>query len=520
MKPRVLLIGLDGATPQLLFPWAKEGKLPNLSKLIESGASGNLKSTIPPMTAPAWTSFMTGKNPGKHGIYHFIEYQHNTYDYRVISSKDVKSKTLWRILSDLGKQVCVMQVPITFPPEIVNGFIVSEGLTTPGQNSIFTHPKELKEELQRDFDFKLTSTEKYYDGNEEAFIADLNYVEDRKAQATIHLMKKYDWDFFMVVYTITDPMQHFFWKYMDTTHPGYDLKKAEKYGDAILNSYTKLDGIVGDMLKNVDDSTTVIIMSDHGFGSLYNEVHLNKWLKDRGLLKLKEKKDTSVTKYWISRSGLTRETVQTLFLKFGLKKILKVIPNNLKKSMPSHYTPSEVDWSRTKAYSFATHGLMYINLKGRNPDGIVEAGEEYERLRDYIIRELLLLKDPDTGKNIVEKVFRNNELYFGPHVNKAPDLFVLTDMTYQNIGRLDDTLIKPSWRLDDADLSGKLSILNKQRTLSSGNHRINGIVIMRGENIKKNTKIDNAEITDIAPTVLNLMGLKVPADMDGKILKL
>lgn len=519
MKTRVLIIGLDGATPQLVFPWAKEGKLPNLSKLIENGTSGNLRSTIPPMTAPAWTSFMTGKNPGKHGIYHFIEYQHKTYDYRIISSRDIKSKTLWGILSVSGKKVGVMQVPITFPPENVNGFVVSEGLTTPGQDSNFTHPKELKEELQHDFKFKLTTTEKYYEGNEDAFIDDLSSVEERKAKATLHLMKKYDWDFFAVVYANIDAMQHFFWKYMDATHPGYNPEEAKKYGDAILNFYQKLDGIVGDMLKIVDEDTTVIVMSDHGFGPLYKELHLNKWLKDRGLLKLKEKKDTSAVRYWLSRSGLTREMMYMLLVKCGLEKLTNIMPDKLKKSMPSHYTPSEVDWQRTRAYSLATHGMMYINLKGRNPDGIVEPGEEYEKLRDYIIKELLRLKDPETGKNIVDAVFKSNELYYGQGINKAPDLFVLTDMTYHNIGRLDDNLIKPAWKLDEADSSGKLSLLNKQRSLGSGNHRINGILVMKGKNIKKNTKIENAEIVDIAPTVLHLMGVHVPEDMDGKVLK-
>jgi predicted AlkP superfamily phosphohydrolase/phosphomutase len=515
MKPRVLVIGLDGATPQLVFKWAKEGKLPNLSKLIENGASGNLRSTIPPMTAAAWTSSVTGNNPGKHGIYHFIEYQHKTYDYRIISSRDVKSKTIWKILNEQGKSVGIMQVPITYPPEKVNGFMVTDGLTTPGPESSFTYPKELKNELLADFDFMIASTEKYYEGNEENYIKDLVSIEEKKSQATIKLMKRYDWDFFMVVYSHIDAMQHFFWKYMDETHPGYDAEKAKKYGDAILNIYQKLDSIVGDMLEVVDEDTTVIIMSDHGFGPLYKELHLNKWLKDLGLLNVKRKEDTS----WLSKSGVTREMAYLFLVKLGLNKITKMIPENLKKGMPSHYTPTSVDWSRTKAYSLATHGMMYINLKGRNPEGIVEPGEEYEKLRDFIIQELYALKDPETGKKIVDKVFKSEELYFGGGANNAPDIFVLTDMTYHNIGRLDDYLIKPAWKLDASDLSGKFSLMNKQRSLGSGNHRMDGIFIMKGKTVKKNSIVENAQIIDIAPTVLHLMGVPVAEDMDGKVLK-
>ena len=521
---KVLVIGLDGATPQLVFPWAKEGKLPNLAKLINNGVSGELKSTIPPMTAPAWTSFMTGKNPGKHGIYHFIEYDPKTYDYFVVGAKNIHAKPIWTILSELNKKVGVMQVPMTYPPEKVNGFIVSGGLGTPGPESNFTYPSELREELLNNFNFKVTNTEKFFEGNEDSFIKDLIDTEERKAEATIYLMKKYEWDFFMVMFAGTDSIQHFFWKDMDTKHPGHDSEatrdSAKKYENAILNMYQKLDGIVGDILKQIDDNTTVIIMSDHGFGPLYKELHLNTWLMENGLLKLKKKKDMPFYKYWLHKSGFTREMATTLLIKLGLEKIIKSIPKKIKKSIPSHYTPSEIDWSETKAYSVATHGLVYINLKGRNSTGIVSAGKEYEELRDYIIKELQKLKDPETNKKIVDKVFKREDIYFGEYVDKAPDLFVLTDMTYHNIGHLDNILIKPVWSQHDSANSGKLSSwMRKQRSVGSGSHRMNGIFIMQGKYIKKNIKLQNIEIIDIAPTILYLMKVQVPSDMDGKILK-
>ncbi|RLI74042.1 hypothetical protein DRP04_15145 [Archaeoglobales archaeon] len=459
---------------------------------------------------------MTGKNPGKHGIYHYIEYVHETYDYRVVTSSDIKSRRLWSILSDFGKKVGVVQVPMVYPPDKVNGFFISGGLTTPSDENInFTYPPNLRDLLIKKFKFKIGITERCYEGNEDNFLADVNYTDERKAKVTLYLMKNYDWDFFMVVFVNLDAVQHFFWRYMDTTHPGYDPEKAKKYGDAILNCYKKYDGFIGKMLDVIDDETTVIVMSDHGFGPLYKELHLNKWLMDKNLLKVKEKKDIPFHRYLLSRTGLTREMVATLVNKLHLEKIAKSMPKRLKRALPSHYVPFEIDWSRTKAYSVATHGLLYINLKGRNPSGIVEPGEEYEELRNYIIRELYKLKDPENGKKIVVRVYKREELYRGKYVNKAPDLLVMTDMTYQNIGTLDNTLLRPSWKPEE----GKLSLLTKQRPLASGSHRMEGIFIMKGENVKRNEKIKNAEIIDIAPTILHMMGVPVPLDMDGKVLK-
>ena len=507
----VFIIGLDGATPDLVFPWAKEGKLPNLAKLINNGVSGELKSTLPPLTAPAWTSFMTGKNPGKHGLFHFVARPGSNYDYVPVTAKDNNAKTIWSILSEHGKTVGVMQVPMTYPPEKVKGFIVS-GLGTPSPDSEFTYPANLREKLLKDFKFKIQSTEIYRKNNEDKFLKDLEYTEQKKAEVTKYLMEHYDWNCFMVVFMMTDIVQHFFWKDMDTKHPKHDSEatrdSAKKYGNAILNCYQKLDAIIGDLLKLVDENTTVIIMSDHGFGPLYKELHLNYWLRSKGLQNYMDS-GMAKGKHWLLKKGLSFEGLGEFTAKIKLRGVSKYLPKKIISAIPKRDALSCIDWSKTKVYSFGNLGMIYINLKGREPEGIVEPGLEYDELREYIIKELYELKDPETNKKIVDRIYKREEIYFGPCVDNAPDLLVVTDMIYQEKATFGDFLVSTVGDIEEKDV----------RMRRSGQHRMNGIFIMKGKNIQKHKEIKNAEIIDLAPTILYLIDVPIPHDMDGKVLE-
>jgi predicted AlkP superfamily phosphohydrolase/phosphomutase len=504
-KNRVFVIGLDGATPDLLFPWAKEGKLPHIAELINNGVSGNLRSTIPPITAPAWTSFMTGKNPGKHGLYHFIARPKN-YEYTPMNAKDNHAQTLWSLLSELNKKVGVLQVPMTYPPENVNGFIIC-GLGTPSSDSNFIYPENLREKLLQDFGFKLQSTEIYMKNNEDNFLADLEQTEHKKEYVTRYLMKENDWDFFMVVFSMTDIVQHFFWKYMDEMHPAHDVNESEKYKNAILNCYQLMDEIIGNIISDMDEDTTVIIMSDHGFGPLHKELHLNYWLKSIGLQKFNDG-HASRAKFWLLKHSLSFERVGELMSKIKLRGMSRIMPNNILNIIPKRDALSSINWRETKAYSYGNLGLICINLKGREAEGIVPQ-DEYEELRDYIIKNLRELKDPENGKYIVDTVFKREELYTGPYVDYAPDLIVMMDMTYQERATFGDFLVGSVGRIEEKNISMR----------RSGQHRMNGVFIMKGKNIRKNSKIEDAEIIDLAPTILYTMRVPIPSDMDGKVLK-
>jgi predicted AlkP superfamily phosphohydrolase/phosphomutase len=515
-RKRVLVIGLDGATPELLFPWAKEKKLPNLSRLIEKGTSGPLQSTIPPTTAPAWVSFMTGKNPGKHGVGDFFRRIPDTYkfnkadrtrfregllDLSVINSLAVGSQVLWDILSKNNKKVGVLHVPITYPPIKVNGFIVS-GLGTPGATSDFTYPSALKERLINDFKYKMHVTELDVDRDEEKTRRDLFETEQKRGEVAKALMKEFDSDFFMVVFEGIDIVQHYFWKYMDSNHPQHEPSKAKKFKKTVLDVYIHLDRIIGELLKEVDDDTTVIVISDHGGGPLHKKFCINKWLVGLDLLKLKER---SLPIRFSNKVGSQKGKIRSLILKVGLSGLIKKIPINIRESIPDlHLTVSDFDFTKTKAFSYGGWGFIFINLEDREPSGTVKPGKEYEELRDFIIKELNKVKDPITGLKIVENVYKREDVYFGESVDQLPDLIVMLRET------IDAEHIIPA--SENLFLSPPVN--------KSGNHRKNGVFIIHNKKfINKRKKVKNAEIIDVTPTILYVLGVPVSPSMDGKVLK-
>ncbi|MBW2173068.1 MAG: alkaline phosphatase family protein, partial [Deltaproteobacteria bacterium] len=266
---RVYVLGLDGATFDLIAPWVSRGELPNMKRLMDEGSHGSLMSALPAHSAPSWSSFITGKNPGKHGIFDFI----------------------WAIASRYDKKVAVVNVPMTFPPEKVNGIMIS-GMDAPGIDSNFTYPTALSGEIKRIIgDYSLEAGLWSYINKGEINLAIEKQHEtiDKRFEVTKYLMNNYPWDLFVSVFTATDRVQHAFWKYMDPGHPLYRPEEAKKYGDAILNVYRKMDHIVGYLLDHLSEDTVLFIMSDHGAGLCSNKtLYLNNWLCKEGLLEYKD----------------------------------------------------------------------------------------------------------------------------------------------------------------------------------------------------------------------------------------
>lgn len=275
----------------LIHPWVKEGRLPGFNRLIGEGTSGDLLSSIPPVTAPAWTSFMTGKNPGKHNLFDFVEHMNGSYEISYTNSSSRCSDTIWRILSDSGKKVGVINIPMTFPPEDINGFFIS-GLDTPDENSDFVYPREIRKKLEEIFgkimlDIRHLS---HMDSDRvrDKVIEELEALEEQRKNISLYLLKNYDVDVFMIVFNATDQVQHHFWHYMDKSHPLHDPEGHRKYGEAIYKIYKKIDKNMLDIFEALGNDVVYIVMSDHGAGPVGSvQVFLNNYLQQIGVLKYK-----------------------------------------------------------------------------------------------------------------------------------------------------------------------------------------------------------------------------------------
>ncbi len=516
-KQGVMVIGLDGATFDLMRPWLAQGKLPTMAQLIAEGAAGEMNSVPNMNSAAAWCSFATGLNPGKHGVYWLVEYMPNSYELRPTSARLRHGETIWARLSRQGRRVAVLNVPITWPAEPVNGILVA-GWDCPSVYSRgFTHPPEFAQELLRacDGEFIIKAARESPNATIDEILGEIHAQTASHLKAARHVLSKGPWDLFVVVFTATDMVHHLLWKTIDPRHPDYDPREAARHGEGIYNVYKQLDDAIAELLAYVGDDTTVIVMSDHGAGICGGDVHsINQWLSREGFLvyhtgtSQNGKQDVGRHVWREMRRNAMRLIATTIWKVRSWRLLSNSHKQRIKAWMPwlrtirmkaemQAYT-SQIDWSRTVAYGNNASDFIRINLKGREPEGSVSP-EDYEAVRDQIIARLYEWRDPTTGKPLVAKVWKREEIYHGPYVNRAADLEIRwTDV----VPRRPENGSRPRQFFDQI----------------SGGHKPNGILIMRGPGIAPGSTIEGAELVDMAPTILYLLGEPVPTIMDGKVL--
>jgi predicted AlkP superfamily phosphohydrolase/phosphomutase len=505
-KPKIIIFGVDGGTFTIIKPLIKEGKLPNFAKLMNEGCYGDLESTIQPITPHAWTSFMTGRNAGKHGIYDFFERKPGSYDLHYSSNATRQGRTIWQIMSIAGKKVGLLNVPWTYPPEAVNGFVIA-GLGTPGKNSNFIYPAALMDEIIKKFgDYKLLDMDKTQ--TREKYIKFQHEIVEETVELAKYLIDTNELDLFMVVFMGADHLQHMFWYAQDKNHPLFNEEGNRIYGKVVAEIYEKIDWALGELRQYLPAETNYIVMSDHGFGPTKKIIHLHKWLEQEELLKFQDPKIIG---------GMFQNTISRLkslllaHLPRKWKDEAKRIFPFLRGRIDSYIAFSGIDWSKTKAYAWGSYGNIIINLKGREPAGVVEPGEEYEALCDYITEQLTQLRDPDSGEPVVERVYRKEELYHGDLVEKAPDLIIVyKDYAYFSLPRLQyephtQIFVNPS-----DDKSDKMQ--------ASSYHTLNGICMLKGEGIKQHAELKGISIMDLSPTVLYMLDIPIPREMDGRVI--
>jgi predicted AlkP superfamily phosphohydrolase/phosphomutase len=489
---RWLILGLDGATYDVFNPLMDAGRMPNLQRLVREGVSGTLLSTKPPMTPAAWTTFMTGKGPGKHGIIDFERYDPHSGQLSFNSTFQIREKTIWDILSGKGCKVGSINLPMTYPPTPVNGFMIS-GFETPSVAVDFTYPQDLKREILRRFpnySYK-TQWKRRVLGGDQLYRDNLEYIK-RTFWQGLDLAKFCTdrfggWDVMMVLLKFVDNLQHKAWKYIDPNLPADRSARSQ----AAAECFTELDRVIGEFANFArQQGATLMIMSDHGHGSLDGKVQPNLLLKDWGYLKLRD-----VTSRWSTRASYLLNRL--LFKKNG-----RFAANDL-----SIEKELAMDWAGTQACVMhaGIYGFLYINLKGRQPAGIVEPGQ-YEAMRETL-REKLLAVTARSPSGEVVHVF--------PEVHKAEDLY---SCSREEHPWLPDLILVPIPGLAVVrKIRGNRAVRWLPRRRIEGTHRLEGMLAVAGEHVLPGQRLD-ANIADVTPTVLAGLGLPVPVDMEGRVL--
>jgi len=456
-KKRVLVIGLDCASPELLFERFRD-ELPNISRMLDDGVYARMESSNPPITIPAWMVMATSKNAGKLGIYGFRHRKPGTYnDIWLANSHSIKERTVWDILGEYDKKAIVVGVPPGYPPKPINGSLIS-CFMTPSPDSEYTYPSALKEEIQQLVgDYTLDVV--FRTDEKEKLLKALHEMTRQHFTVLRYLMKTRPWHFFMFVEIGLDRVHHGFWKFFDIEHHLYT--PGNPFENAILDYYKMIDEQIGSLLELADEDTAIFVVSDHGAKRMKGAFCVNQWLAERGYLTLKE--------------------------------------------VPSVGTPlskSEIDWRRTKAWGWGGyHARVFFNVKGREPQGVIDP-KKYNMFRDEITKDLKAIHGPK-GEEWNTKVYTPEAIYPGC-VGDYPDLTVyFDDLSWRSAG----TLGYDSYYLPENDKGPDDAV-----------HAHHGVFIYyEPTQSMGGVKLDDITLLDFAPTVLSVMGIPIPDDMEGRV---
>jgi predicted AlkP superfamily phosphohydrolase/phosphomutase len=483
------MLGLDGATYNVLTPAFEAGHMPRLKSLLDRGAQGVLTSTVPPYTPPGWTSIFTGVNPGRHGIFGFT--LGHAQDPRGLVRLDrVRAPAIWNAAAAQGARMGLFNIPMTYPAPPVDGWAVSGMLTPEGGGDTpenFTWPAELSARLARTVGRYEIDVEVNYDEDwkSTAILDRLSANLERKRRA-LHLLLEESSDvaILFAVLEAPDRLMHCHYKYIDPRCEHFSQPAAEPIRARVWDFFDEMDAVVADLLSWAGPDGFVVSMSDHGFGPKDKVVNVNLLLRQWGLLSVGGVGAVG------SSSGLRR----------AARRVKSVVPRTVWRRAKGA-AHAAVDWSRTQAFSAPNPQQgIYVNVQGREPHGIVAAAD-VERVRDEITERFHELTDPADGRPVLDRMYRREDVAHGPEAASGPDLYpVCRDYTYE----LSDGLYSAA-------------PLTDYRSLPRGFHHSDGIFGVAGPGIESRSGL-RASVYDIMPTALYLGGLELP-EVDGRVIE-
>jgi predicted AlkP superfamily phosphohydrolase/phosphomutase len=439
-KPqRVVFIGLDGTPYTFMQRLIQEGRAPNAARIAEQGSLLRMDSIWPWVSSVAWSSMMTGVNPAKHNIFGFIDRDPATYKQFIPTSRHMKARTLWEVLGDAGKRVIVVNVPVTYPPRQVNGILVGGFLSPSLDKAVF--PPSFVPTLNS-LGYIVDADPWKARESKDLALQEINAALDGRIRTLFHLVEKEEWDYLHVHVMETDRLHHFLWQQMEEGDP--------TYAPAFYDFYRRIDDMLGRLAAKLDEHTTLMWMADHGFCTIKKEVYVNRWLMDNGWLKLRN------------------------------------VPPDRKKGL------DEIDPSSV-AYSLDP-GRVVIRVRGREKEGSVAPGAEYQALRDKIATAALALRDPDSGDPIFQAVFPREDLYHGPYLEQAADLILAPHDGYDPKG----SLYKETLTYKGDELVGM--------------HTYDDAMLYVGGRTIPPARFS---VLNVMPTILDLMQVPHPPGLDG-----
>ena len=501
---KVFCVGLDGATFDVIDPLIAKGKLPALEKLLASGTRARLASTVPPLSAPAWVSFMTGTNPGRHGVFHFRAMDEGTLGSSLVGSWAYRGRTIFDYASRAGLDVLAFRVPMTYPPWPLQGVMVA-GFPTPDPRTNYSSPTEVAERIGP---LVKLSPFKAMMANLDAQIENIDFYLERSTKALVELAAERDADLFCYVNSATDWIAHKFWRYSDPRAPGYEPHASDN-GTLLESFYEKVDASLGALLDEAADDALVIVLSDHGTGPrTVNRFNTNAWLEELGLWERSPRNmsgsalKTEVIQ-WVKKNVPGKTSLKPwLWQKFPpLRSALRSSAQGLRDY------GGAMNSARSRTYRMSLHDHVEgvnVNLVGREPDGIVEAGD-FESTREQVIEAARSMTDPATGRRLFHAVHKREELYEGAHAHLAPDVVLILDPEEHEFGTG----------------SGKKGVFSRVPSShlghSSATHRPDGILAMAGPGVRTG-ELEGIQLIDVPATILWALGLEVPDEMDGRVL--
>lgn len=488
MSGRAVVIGLDGAAWHLLDPLLAAGAMPRLARLKERGSWGVLTSTVPTYTPPAWTSAVTGVNPGRHGIYGFYGGNAQSERPELMHAGKIRASTLWEMANNQSLRAGIYNLPLSYPPRPLDGWMVS-GMMTPGFGEElrgFAHPAHLESRIldwvpgyQVD-----TSANWERDYRDDALCRRALGVIEQRSEVLARLLEHDPVDLVFCVLEAPDRLQHVYYRYLDPAEPLYESGAAAALRPALRRCFEAMDVIVGLLDDYAGPDGGALVCSDHGFTSWEVSVHTNALLERWGYLKVKP----------------VAKALQTPAARRLVPLAKRVLPARLAREAKSK-TFTAVDWTRTRAFAspIPQQGI-FINLAGRERHGIV-APEELDGLVREIADRLASLEGPD-GTPVTDAVYLADDVFEGEARAGAPDVLpVMRDHHYE----LDDEIFH---RQPFTDLSH----------LPRGVHHPEGIVIVSGPGAKGGPGLEGS-VMDVTPTLLYLAGAAVPEGLDGSVLE-